>query len=259
MKNIHVLPTDQPSSGLSHSLHPQSRFWIDTITGKLVLDKEPNTLHMHLYITSDEKIIEGDWYLWQAYGGEYFKEKCEYLLYEGKKTKHLNCNKKTQFKVILSTDQNLIPDGVQAIDDEFLEYFCSVNGEINYVNVEDYGNLYNFRYLILIPKPKQDHFQEMNDFMIKETLEAAAERLTENVYQNDTWEKGRLKRQGYYQGIIEGAKYQKQNSYSESELRELIIKALTHNDDKLCGSLVTVQKEIRTANFNVWFEENKKK
>jgi len=51
MKNIHILPTDQPS-----------RLWIDTITGKLVLDKEPNTLHsQHIYITSDEEIKEGNW------------------------------------------------------------------------------------------------------------------------------------------------------------------------------------------------------
>lgn len=48
-------------------------------------------------------------------------------------------------------------------------------------------------------------------------------------------------------------------TYTEDEVRGLLIKALTHNDDKLYGSLVTVQKEIRTANFNVWFEENKKK
>ena len=47
--------------------------------------------------------------------------------------------------------------------------------------------------------------------------------------------------------------------YSEDEVRELIIKALTHNDHNLCGSLVTAQGEIRTANFNVWFEEYKKK
>lgn len=47
--------------------------------------------------------------------------------------------------------------------------------------------------------------------------------------------------------------------YSEEEVRELIIKALTHNDYNLCGSLVTAQGEIRTANFGVWFEENKKK
>ncbi len=33
--------------------------------------------------------------------------------------------------------------------------------------------------------------------------------------------------------------------YSEDEVRELIIKALTHNDYNLCGSLVTAQGEIR--------------
>ncbi len=52
-------------------------------------------------------------------------------------------------------------------------------------------------------------------------------------------------------GIIE-------KRYSEDEVKELIIKALTHDDHKLCGSLVTVDGEIRTANFNVWFENNKK-
>ena len=53
--------------------------------------------------------------------------------------------------------------------------------------------------------------------------------------------------------------FKDERMYSEDEVRELLMKALTHNDDNLCGSLVTVQKEIRTANFNVWFEDNKKK
>ena len=47
--------------------------------------------------------------------------------------------------------------------------------------------------------------------------------------------------------------------YTEDEVRALIIKALTHNDYNLCGSLVTAQGDIRTANFAVWFEEHKKK
>jgi hypothetical protein len=46
--------------------------------------------------------------------------------------------------------------------------------------------------------------------------------------------------------------------YSEEEVRALIIKALTHNDYDLCGSLATRDWEIRTANFEVWFEHNKK-
>ena len=48
-------------------------------------------------------------------------------------------------------------------------------------------------------------------------------------------------------------------TYSESEVMELIRKALTHNDHYLCGSLVTRDYAIREANFSVWFEENKKK
>lgn len=61
------------------------------------------------------------------------------------------------------------------------------------------------------------------------------------------------------QHLIMMKNYNTEITYSEDEVRELLMKALTHNDDNLCGSLVTVQKEIRTANFNVWFEEYKKK
>jgi hypothetical protein len=113
MENIHILPTDQPS-----------RLWIDTITGKLVLDKEPNTLdNQHIYITSDEEIKDGDWmirgneqptlvtpnFFWD-FGVRYYK-------------------------IILTTDPTLIADGVQAIDDEFLEWFVK-NPNCEFVEVE---------------------------------------------------------------------------------------------------------------------------
>ena len=55
-----------------------------------------------------------------------------------------------------------------------------------------------------------------------------------------------------------GAKWQAERMYSEEELKSLLIKALTHNDYDLCGSLSTKDWEIRTANFEVWFEHNKK-
>ena len=76
-----------------------------------------------------------------------------------------------------------------------------------------------------------------------------------------------IKREGYpdghtqdiwKDGVMEGAKWQADMMYSEDEVRALIIKALTHNDYDLCGSLATRDWEIRTANFNVWFEHNKK-
>lgn len=34
-------------------------------------------------------------------------------------------------------------------------------------------------------------------------------------------------------------------TYSEDEVRELLMKALTHTDYNFCGALVTAQQEIR--------------
>ena len=38
-------------------------------------------------------------------------------------------------KVILTTNALLIKDGVQAIDDEFLQWFCSKNGQVDFVKI----------------------------------------------------------------------------------------------------------------------------
>ncbi len=38
-------------------------------------------------------------------------------------------------KVILTTNKLLIKDGIQEIDDEFLEWFSSKNGNVNFVEV----------------------------------------------------------------------------------------------------------------------------
>lgn len=56
----------------------------------------------------------------------------------------------------------------------------------------------------------------------QETLEEVAERLTENAYQNDVWEEGRLKRIGYHKGIIDGANYMAKKMYSEEEVNKYV-------------------------------------
>jgi hypothetical protein len=103
MKNIHLLPTDKPSRLLKTI--PKSN---------LILAKE-NTIGSHwqnqnIYITSDEEIGEGDWYL-DTTVNVIFKNDKLFLNGTGYK------------KIILSTDPELIAYGVQAIDDEFLEWF----------------------------------------------------------------------------------------------------------------------------------------
>jgi hypothetical protein len=101
MKNIHVLPTDNPSRLLK------------TIPkGNLILSKlitsGSHWENQNIYVTSDEEIKEGD-YFW--------KPDCN-MIFKAEYTPHKGCQ-----KVILTTDQDLIKDGVQAIDDEFLEWF----------------------------------------------------------------------------------------------------------------------------------------
>ena len=99
MKNIHILPTDKPSS-IGYDGVKNLHFVNDFIDD-----------YQNIYITSDEEIKEGDW--------------CYHPLLKGGciiLSKFDNPNS-TMKKIILTTDADLIKDGVQAIDNEFLEWF----------------------------------------------------------------------------------------------------------------------------------------
>jgi len=207
MKNIHILPTDKPSSlyykGDNYKL-ANSTMAIDWYISSA--GYEPT----NIYITSSEEIKEGDWFLWQGFSGYWNLQKCERTKYEGKPTKHLNCAYKTQFKIILTTDQDLIADGIQAIDDEFLEWFVK-NPTCEFVEIElDYTkSVMNYSYKIIIPQeePKQ------------ETLEDTAKKFTENLYYKvgdaDEFNGEPL---AVYDAFIAGAKWQAQRMYSEEEV-----------------------------------------
>jgi hypothetical protein len=136
MKNLHLLPTDKPSRlwitwEKQLGLHP-------TITNSL-LDKQ------HIYITSNEEIKEGDW----ACHKNITNDKYQIVKCNSSNKESIQEHWK---KIILTTDQDLIADGVQAIDDEFLEWFVK-NPSCEWVDIN-----INFGYPeIIIPKeePKQ--------------------------------------------------------------------------------------------------------
>jgi len=131
MKNIHLLPTDEPS-----------RLMIDTIENKLYLQpilhkKTINVLPQHIYITSDEEIKEGDWCLCSeelVHKVVEIKSNIGIIRFQDGVTEVLNACK----KIILTTDQELIEEGIQAIDDEFLEWFVK-NPSCEKVEVEHFG------------------------------------------------------------------------------------------------------------------------
>jgi hypothetical protein len=132
MKNIYLIPTDKPS-----------RLFLNKVNKKLLLDDIlnpnlkkvlPSGSYQHIYITLTDL------------------SECKL--------------------VILTTDQDLIKDGVQAIDDEFLQWYVK-NPSCEYVKtdlvpVNEFGseitvNSYGFdkfKYKIIIPKePKPIHQQ----------------------------------------------------------------------------------------------------
>jgi hypothetical protein len=233
MKNVYLIPTDKPTgifssnSGLQFSIRDKVR------TVQFV--------GYHIYITSDEEInqqTEPCWCIntikntWDA----------DLIYYQGSMPQYHYVGFK---KIILTTDQNLIKDGVQSIDDEFLEWFVK-NPSCEWVEVKNisikvvkgYNNngeidcYYTNGYEIIIPQeePKQ------------ETLEEAAIKYA-------TEANGVIVNQRKKQQFTAGAKWQAERMYTYDEMRTIAYNAY-------CLGQLDSPTE---GKFNEWIQKFKKK
>jgi hypothetical protein len=148
MKNIHVLPTDKLSNGyiLGKCIKELSDVKIGQFTKTYYLMFSEEYFQPHnIYITSDEEIKEGDWYFNNTGSAI---EKLNNRLPSG----GYFCK-----KIILTTDQDLIENGVQAIGDGFLEWFVKnptceeVEVEHTYISFELNKPTSKY-YKIILPK-----------------------------------------------------------------------------------------------------------
>ena len=198
MKNIHLLPTPNSSRLVKNSNENTLKLCIQT----LPLDEELGCIPQHIYITSDENLKSGDWALNIEENTIFKPSNDEIYDIKNSEAKYYEYCK----KIILTTDQDLIADGVQAIDDEFLEWFVK-NPSCEEVKIEDYGTLYNFRYLILIPQeePKQDPTLE----------EVAAKHFNQEIFVE-----GVTIQYALQEAFITGAKWQQEKMYSEEDMRK---------------------------------------
>jgi hypothetical protein len=162
MKNIHVLPTDLPSRLYLHSNNE-----LQLRTNIIRTSEDYLGINQHIYITNSEKPKARDWVLGDfpdnsigkvisKYGQEFTAQSLngdKYGLAE------YDSN-----KIILTTDPDLIKEGIQSIDDEFLKWFIQ-NPNCERVEVS-YGLLKPFKstekgYMIHLPdndgvvEPKQ--------------------------------------------------------------------------------------------------------
>jgi len=207
MKNIHIIPTDKPSR-------------LFKVSGELKLTRNfdfyNGSEYQNIYITSDEEIKEGDW----CY------DKVLNLIFQTDNHTDFNYVNQTDnvFKIILATDQGL--DGVQAIDDSFLEWFVE-NPTLEEVEIEEIHYSDTDRYEIIIPQ------EEPKPEMLEEVAEKFANDCT--LVSDAT----------AYEAFIAGAKRQQERMYSEEETIQLLIK---------------FNQEIQEVeNVRDWFEQFKKK
>jgi hypothetical protein len=228
------------------------------------MEKNIYKIGKELFITSDEEIKFND-YITDGYKVWQWKDDSSLL---GRK------------KIILTTDQELIKDGGQAIDDEFLEWFVK-NPSCEVVKVDhervlwEDGRITHYTYKIIIPKeepkqtdwkestkvlmeaygdnpkdftyeqPKQDYTALLKEVGTKqETLEEVAE--NECKYLAD-WKDKDI----YKKGFLDCAKWQQQqnkNLYSEEDVHKIIESYQNNigNNPILIG-------------YIEWFEQFKKK
>ncbi len=224
MKNLHLLPTYKPSR-LSILNSGKLNFGAEIISSS-------NSKPQHIYITSDEEIKEGD--------GSWILD-----LRSNRKAKNINNHIKVWNenckKITLTTDQDLIKDGVQAIDDEFLEWFVK-NSSCEKVEI-GYGWIRltetdNEGYWVSIPdeefnmqkeEPKQETLEEaivnfaLKHFLFPDELFFKMSKCSQNDYLLE--EEFGLDNTTKYReilGFIEGAKFQQKRMYSENEVRIML-------------------------------------
>ncbi len=135
MKNIHLLPTEKPSR---IRLGNNGNFVIANFKQSSIRSKNDSYTNQHIYITFDEEIKVGEYVI--------DLENNEVFISLGK----IGVNNYIK-KIILATDQDLIADGVQSIDDEFLEWFVK-NRSCEFVEVQKWTNYSEVKYKLIIPQ-----------------------------------------------------------------------------------------------------------
>jgi len=237
MKNIHILPTLQPS-----------RLWFHKLNRNLGFSDLPMEYNgsgtwvegRNIYITNDEEIKERDWFT-----------DSNNSLKKNYKLSHVQfANPK---KIILTTDQDLIKDGVQAIDDEFLEWLIN-NPTCEFVEVDKNWNYpldKSWEYKLRIipqeePKQENDYTALLQPVGTKqETLEEFAERLCPN-------------KQVEYDMILEGAKWQQQQDKNKYSDEKEFYKYMAKQDSwKRVGLIIQefIQLKLKEQDKNKYSEE----
>ena len=247
MKNIHLILVNKSKASLYHCSNTRNFF---------TTRQTPDDLLYEMYITNDEEIKVGDWVLFENTNN--IRKSVDSTFTSGVNNIRIYADKKV-FKIILTTDGDLIKDGIQAIDDKFLEWFVK-NPSCEKVEVEFIDKSWEYKTIIPSEEPKANFDRKIGFAELRakemvrqtifgkqqETIEEAAERL---AYDSTEENKGfpSMKR------FIEGAKWIQERSYSEENVN-IMFNTLKEN---------SIDNKVTITNVDLfissWKEELKNK
>ena len=237
MKNVHVLPTDKDSNLFIGDLSNQLHFNYSIEKG--------NSINQNIYITSDEEITGFEINIWVIKGDRIFLWQNTMALVSNNKPK----------KIILTTDQDLIKDGVQAIDDEFLEWFVN-NPSCEEVEIQCRYNFYAGQdlthYKIIIPSSEiwkdipefEGYYQISNLGNVKSLSRTILGRGKHDTLLKERLLKFSTSTNGYYQVILQKEGFKK--IYKVHSL--VAICFLNHTPDGTHNVVIDHINEIKTDN-----------
>ena len=253
MKNIHLIPTDRPSRLIhndSNQLCYQSNksFKNDR---KWMYRKKFN-----IYITSDEEIKEGDYCISHLNIIDEGKIHNSQTIFNPKTKEHLILLQSCK-KIILTTDTQLIQDGVQPIDYEFLEWFIK-NPSCEKVEVEQILDACDTtteswtKYKIIIPSSEiwkdipefEGYYQISNLGNVKSLSRTILGRGKHDTLLKERLLKFSTSTNGYYQVILQKEGFKK--IYKVHSL--VAICFLNHTPDGTHNVVIDHINEIKTDN-----------
>ena len=184
MKNIHLIPTSQFSK---LAYYQESTSYNKPIL-QLVNMTSSDYTYQYLYITNDEEPKDGEWVYHPEVSQEYTKvnlskegderyTKGQHIaqgVYKHKPT--TNEWYKKERKIILTTDPNLIIDGIQSINDEFLVWFvnnssCEEVKISHELNINGKNGLDRARFIYKIIIPIEESIQEIVGYRLKPSID----------------------------------------------------------------------------------------
>lgn len=255
-RNLWVIPTDKPS--------------------RILFDKEENRLlplqdstvfmqyqdlveNQHIYITNEEEIKDGDYWIYICpINGLDYGDNNNPIVKNNLPNSWFNKlhDKLNYKKIILTTDQDLIKDGVQSIDDEFLEWFVKNPSceEIKIANSLVRVSSFDWRtdYKIIIPSSEiwkdvpefEGYYQVSNLGNVKSLSRTILGRGKHNTLLKERILKFSTSTNGYYQVILQKEGFKK--IYKVHSL--VAICFLNHTPDGTHNVVIDHINEVKTDN-----------